>query len=462
MTSRVLVVDNEVGMLEVCHDALQRVSGLSVTTESDPLKAARILEDEVWDLLISDIRMPGMSGVELVRIAKERDEGLATLLMTAFPSVDTAVEGLRLGASDYLIKPFKPDELRGVVVRLLEGKRLREEHALLHRQVARPYSFGEMVGQSDAMREVFDTIEKVSDTGADVLITGATGTGKELVARSVHRLGGRASGPFVAVDCGAIPENLLESEFFGYERGAFTGASGRSLGLMEFANKGSLFLDEVAELPAGMQVKLLRALQERKLRRLGGKEEIEVDIRIIAATSRDLEAEVQAGRFRADLYYRINVIRIGLPPLVERAEDIPLLFDHFVGRYSREMNRPLVRLDQSAMEVLVRYDWPGNVREFQNVVRRILAAAQSESIGPDGLPPDIVERSGQSESSSGAGFFARRDLHVARFEQTYFKELLMRNGGDMSAAAEEAGLPRGTLYRLLSKYDMKPADFRNR
>lgn len=461
MTSRVLVVDNEVGMLEVCHDALLRVSGLSVTTESDPLKAARIMEDEVWDLLISDIRMPGMSGIELVRIAKKRDEGLATLLMTAFPSVDTAVEGLRLGASDYLIKPFKPDELRGVVVRLLEGKRLREEHALLHRQVARPYSFGDMVGQSDAMRAVFDTIEKVSDTGADVLITGATGTGKELVARSVHRLGGRASGPFVPVDCGAIPENLLESEFFGYERGAFTGASGRSLGLMEFANKGSLFLDEVGELPAGMQVKLLRALQERKLRRLGGKEEIEVDIRIIAATSRDLEAEVQAGRFRADLYYRINVIRIGLPPLVERAEDIPLLFDHFVERYSREMNRPLVRLDQSAMEVLVRYEWPGNVREFQNVVRRILAAAQSESIGPDGLPPEVVERSGQSESSSGVGFFARRDLHVARFEKAYFKELLSRYGGDMSAAAEEAGLPRGTLYRLLGKYEMKPADFRD-
>jgi DNA-binding NtrC family response regulator len=457
---RVLVVDNEVGMLEVCGDILKKLPDVETVLESRSVKAADLVRDEAWDLLITDLRMPGLTGIELIRIARQHDAGIVALIITAFPSVDTAVEGMKLGAADYIVKPFKPDDLLATVRRMLETKRLREEHTLLQRQIERPYSFGEMIGRSSAMREVFETVEQVADTNADVLITGATGTGKELVARSVHQHSRRSNKRFVPVDCGAIPEDLLESEFFGHERGAFTGANSRSLGLMEFAHEGTLFLDEIGELPLRLQAKLLRALQERRIRRVGGNAEIDVDVRIVAATARDLESEIKVGRFRADLFYRINVVRIKLPALRGRHEDIPLLIDHFLGKYAKEMNREGATLDQEAIDVLTGYDWPGNIRELQNVVKRILATARTDLIEVRDLPDELVAGAIRGVDRGSASFFELRERQVAAFEEDYFRSLLRMHQGDVTRAAAEAEVPRGTLYRLLTKHGLTPSDFR--
>ncbi len=457
---RALVVDDEVGMLEVCGDILSKLPDLETILEPDALKAAEMLRSDFWDLLITDFRMPGLTGIDLLRIAKEHDTGMVTLIMTAFPSVDTAVEGMKLGAIDYLVKPFRPDDLLATARRMLDTKRLREEHTLLRRQVERPYSFGQMIGRSTAMREVFEIIEQVAKTNVDVLITGATGTGKELVARSVHENSARRDQPFVPVDCGAIPEDLLESEFFGHERGAFTGAHARSLGLMEFAHRGTLFLDEIGELPMRLQAKLLRALQERRIRRVGGNAEIDVDVRIVAATARDLESEILVKRFRADLFYRINVVAIELPELRSRREDIPLMIDHFLGKYAQEMNREGATIDDEAMDVLAAYHWPGNIRELQNVVKRVLATARTSIIRVRDLPDHLVTAAVHG-AAAGTTFFELREQQVASFERDYFRQLLKTHRGDVTRAAEEADIPRGTLYRLIGKHGLAPADFRD-
>lgn len=458
---RILVVDNEAGMLEVCGDILRKVPEAEVVLEEDSLHAADLLKDESWDLLITDIRMPGLSGVDLLRRARALDAGIAVLIITAFPSVETAVESMKMGAADYITKPFLPDDLLATVRRLLEAKRLREEHNLLQRHVERSFSFGEMIGGSRAMQAIFDTIEHVAGTDADVLVVGETGTGKELVARSIHKLSSRSKQRFVPVDCGAIPEDLLESEFFGHERGAFTSAHTRSLGLMEFAHKGTFFLDEIGELPLRLQSKLLRALQERRIRRLGGKTEIEIDVRIVAATARHLEEEIKHNRFRSDLYYRINVVPLELPPLRERPDDIPLLAGHFVHQYAREMGREGVDVDPEVFEVLASYTWPGNVRELQNVVKRTLAMTHHEVIQVEDLPDEVVSEAGNRAGKSKSGFFDRRAQHVLSFERQYFHDLMTTHQGDVTQAAAEAQIPRGTLYRLLNKHGLSPADYRN-
>lgn len=458
--ARILVVDDEPRMLEVCYDTLSSLADVHVEVEKHSPTAAERLTSENWDLLIADIRMPEMDGVELVRHAARQDPGLMILMLTAYPSVDTAVETMKLGASDYMTKPIKPDELRKNVHRLLEEKRLREENRLLRRQVNRDYRMGEMLGRSRAIRDVFDTITRVAPTDIDVVITGETGTGKELVARNIHRQSQRSEEKFVPVDCGAIPEELLESELFGHERGAFTGASERSIGLLEFADKGTFFLDEIGQLPLKLQVKLLRVLQEQKIRRVGGNHEIPIDVRIIAATSLDIDRELEQGRFRSDVYYRINEARIDVPPLRERVEDIPMLTSHFVQRHAEKMGQEGVDMDNDALEVLKNYSWPGNVRQLENVVKRTLAMARGERITVDDLPEEIVTSSGLSEGQN-MGFFQLRDRQNARFEQQYLSDLLEKTGGDVSQAAEKAQVPRGTFYRLLKKNDLDPDAFRS-
>lgn len=458
--ARILVVDDERGMLEVCRDVLVKLRDAEIVLEEDSRRAAERLSSDGWDLLLADVRMPGLDGVELLRIARERDPELPVLMLTAYPTVETAVESMKLGAADYITKPFLPDDLLATARRLLESRRLHEENRLLRRQLERAYTFGEMIGKSPGMRAVFETIEQVAPTDVDVLISGETGTGKELVARSIHQRSARREARFVPVDCGAIPEDLLESEFFGHERGAFTGAHARSLGLLEFANRGTFFLDEIGELPTRLQAKLLRALQERKIRRLGGKEEIEVDVRIVAATSLNLEDEVREERFRMDLYYRVNVARIELPPLRDRLEDIPLLTAHLVERYAREMGREQVQIDPQVLEVLSAYPWPGNVRELQNVIRRTLATTRHEAITVDDLPDEIVTAAGGRAGTGARGFFAARERHVAAFERQYLADLLRAHQGDVTRAAADAEVPRGTLYRLLKKHGLEPAGFR--
>ncbi len=459
--SKVLVVDDEPGMLEVISATLKRLTDVEILVEQDSRKAIGRIESENLDLLILDIRMPGVGGVDLLRLAREQDPNLAALMITAFPSVETAVQCMRLGAADYLAKPFLPEDLLATAQRLLSTKQLGDENRLLRQRVEHSSSFGEMIGKSSEMQRVYRLIEQFAKTNVDVLILGETGTGKELVARSIHDQSSRRQSRYMPVDCGAIPEGLLESELFGHERGAFTGAQSRSLGLLELADKGTFFLDEIGDLSPSLQSKLLRTLQERRLRRVGGGDEIEVDVRVIAATSKDLDEEVAQKRFRSDLFYRINVGRIVVPPLRQRTDDIPLLIDHFIDRYAVEMSKSVAEASPDAMEILSGYAWPGNVRQLQNVIKRALAVSEEQTIGVRDLPDEIVvsARSKDGIKPSG-GFFNSRNQQVLSFEQKYLTDLLANTKGDMTRAASEAQLPRGTLYRLLAKHDITPRDFR--
>jgi DNA-binding NtrC family response regulator len=458
--SRILVVDDEPGVRKLCVDTLERLGGYELVSDPDGERAVERLQSEHFDLILTDVSMPGMSGVDLLRKARERDPDAQVLVMTGFPTVETAVESMKLGAADYITKPFLPDDLLANVRRLLESRRLREENRMLRRQVERPYMFEEILGGSPAMQKVFTLIQQAADSTFDVLVLGETGTGKELVARALHNRGKRAKERFVPVNSGAIPDNLLESELFGHERGAFTGADARSVGLMEFADKGTFFLDEVGELPLPLQAKLLRTLQERKIRRVGGKEELTIDVRFVAATAVDLEAAVKQKRFREDLFYRINVLRIDLPPLRERGEDIVRLAEHFVIRYAAECGKQVAGISPEAREVLLQYRWPGNIRELQYVVRRAMAVTSRAEIGLEDLPDTVVVASGGPNKGAKTGFFEMREDRINHFEREYLSNLLAAHKGDVAAAAEEAQIPRGTYYRLMKKYTLNAADFK--
>jgi len=430
------------------------------TIAGTPDEAVAQLRAGSFDLLIAEIDAAADTGLALLDTARQSDPELPMIAITRSPDLASATASLRAGARDYLAEPIDPEVLTASARRLLSGRRLEAEYELLRRQVERPYSFDDMIGGCPAMRKVFETIEQVAQSDVDVLVVGETGTGKELVARSIHRRSGRAQGPFVPVDCGAIPENLLESEFFGHEKGSFTGAENRRIGLLEFADHGTFFLDELGELPLMLQAKLLRTLQERRIRRVGGREEIEIDVRIVAATGRNLDEMIRQGQFRQDLFYRINVVRIDLPPLRERKDDIGLLAEHMAQRHAREMGRTIKSITPEAYQVLAQYRWPGNVRELQNVVRRAIALAKGPMITLDDLPDELVGAAGQNGSSGATGYFELRDQYLGRFEAQYLNELLARHHGDVRTAALEAKLPRGTLYRLMKKYQIDGGSFR--
>jgi DNA-binding NtrC family response regulator len=457
---RILAVDDEPGVLELWMAALREMENTEVVVEDRSRRAAELLEKNSFDLLISDLRMPELDGLELARRARNLDPNLPILIMTGCPTVETAVECMKLGVTDYVTKLCSPRDLFDRVRAMLESGKLREENRLLRRQMERAYCCGNLLGQSAVMRELCQLIQRTAETDFDVLIVGETGTGKELVAKAIHQRSRRKEAPFVPVNCGAIPEELMEREFFGHERGAFTGAQSRGLGLLEFAQRGTFFLDELNQLPSRLQGKLLRVLQERKIRRVGGTQEIDLDVRIVAASSVSIEAEVRNRRFRADLYHRIHVARIEVPPLRERAEDVPLLAKAFLERYARDLGREMPGISVEAMEVLSRYPWPGNVRELQNLLKRTLAWASGDTIEVDDFPDDVVARASESAGAGKGGFFALRERRLAAFERQYFQSLLAGHAGDVSAAARESQLPRGTLYRLLNKHGLNPADFR--
>src|SRR5215203_410397 len=386
---RVLVVDDERSMRELLSIVLRR-DGYEVRIAADGRAAIDLLKRERVDVLITDIRMPEMTGVDVLREAKTIDPGIISIVMTAFASTDTAVEALRLGAADYVHKsPNAVNDLRLRVRKELERRQLQQENVLLKRQLGSPNRFSNIVGSSSAMTAVFELIETIAPTGSTVLITGESGTGKELVARAIHARSSRSDRPFVAVNCGALPDTLLESELFGHMRGAFTGADTNKKGLLEVAEKGTIFLDEIGEMSPMTQVKLLRVLQERKFRRVGGLEELQADIRIITATNRDLSKMVAEGRFREDLFYRINVIPIVLPPLRERREDIPLLAEHFLAKYAGQMGKPVNAISRPALELLGKHDWPGNIRELENVIERAVALEGTPTILAESLPPSV-------------------------------------------------------------------------
>ena len=456
----ILIVDADTAASGQYERALTKLDSAELCFVPSAAEAISKLEANAFDLLVADVGAGQADELKLLAAARQSDPELPMIVVTATPDLQSATASMRAGAGEYLAKPLDAEALATSAKRLLSGRRIEAEYELLRRQVERPYSFDDMVGGCAAIRKVFDTIEQVAQSDVDVLVVGETGTGKELVARSIHRRSKRAGGPFVPVDCGAIPESLLESEFFGHEKGAFTGADSRRIGLVEFADRGTFFLDELAELPLLLQAKLLRTLQERKIRRVGGREEIDIDVRIVAATARNLDDMIRQGTFRQDLYYRIDVVRIDLPPLRERGDDIGLLAEYMVHRYGREMSHKLKGITPEAYQVLAQYHWPGNVRELQNVVRRGIALTKEPMISVDDIPDDLVAAAGQGRSGGAVGYFELRDEHTARFERQYLNDLLVRHHGDVRTAAQEARLPRGTLYRFMKKLGLDGGSFR--
>jgi two-component system response regulator PilR (NtrC family) len=390
ITREVLVVDDEQSLTEFLA-LFFRGEGFRVRTAGSVDAARHLLAEVTPDLVLCDILMPDGNGLDLLREIKTRTPELPVVMMTAYTSTKTAIEAMKLGAYDYVSKPFDVEELKVTVNRALEKRQLEEENVYLRRELHGRYSFANIIGSSRKMHEVFSLVERVAKTSSTVLVHGESGTGKELIARAIHFASPRAAGKVLSINCGALPENLLESELFGHERGSFTGAVRDKKGLFQEADKGTLFLDEIGEMTPTMQVKLLRALQEKRVRKVGGTQEEPVDVRIIAATNQNLEARVAEGSFREDLYYRINVIPIHLPPLRQRREDIPLLVEHFLKKYADEIATEPRRISVEAMKVLEGYAWPGNVRELENVIERAVALATEPTLTTRDLPTQLTE-----------------------------------------------------------------------
>ena len=453
---RILIVDDEENIREACRKSLARV-GYEVEAAADAEEALTKLEASGFDLALLDIRMPGMSGVELLEAVKATDPDVAVVMMTGYASVESAVECMKKGAAEYVAKPFKPDEVRRVVEQALSGRGAAPVSAALVEALRGPITRPVIFGASRAMRRVHRLIEKVSQQNSNVLITGESGTGKELVARLVHERSPRADGPFVVVNCAAIPHSLLESELFGHKKGAFTGADYDRDGSFQTADAGTLFLDEVGEMAPAMQAKILRAIELGEIKQVGSDEPVRTDVRVIAATNRDLDAPVEAGKFRQDLFYRLNVVNIDLPPLRKRKADIPVLAQHFVEGFARDMGKPGVRLSGDALAALSVYSWPGNVRELENAIERAVMMAEGDTIAPRDLPHEVVE------SLAGASAAGHRDGGVNwealpgrgdvptldEVELAYIQEVLRRCKGNRTKAAKMLGITPVTIWRKL-------------
>jgi DNA-binding NtrC family response regulator len=457
---RILIVDDEPDMVDNLARILRRAGHRCLTT-TDPRRALGMVETERPDLMLTDLRMPGMDGMDLLRRARAIDPALPVVVITAFGTIESAVGAIKEGAFDYLPKTFTIDQLSVVVERALRHRRVQVENRNLRQQLEERFALDNVVGRSPAMAQVFELVRKAARSEANILIQGESGTGKELIARAVHANSPRAAEAFVPVDCASLPENLLESELFGHEKGAFTGAIRGKPGLMEVAAGGTLFLDEIGELPLGLQSKLLRALQERQIRRVGGTALVDVDVRVVSATNRDLRESVARGQFREELYYRVNVIEIPLPPLRERAGDVRLLAHAFLTRYGGERVRGF---DETALAALEAYQWPGNVRELQNVIERACALAEGTVVTPGDLPDHVVHGARVTAATNvqridvrpGAGGLKEaKEQWMAVLEASYLRDLLDRHGGNVSAAAKAAGIDRKTFHRLINKHGIK-------
>jgi two-component system, NtrC family, response regulator AtoC len=445
----VLVVDDEPGVRASVKMVLDGVC--DVLEASDGPTALEAVRSGDVDVCLLDIRLPGMEGIEVLERLKRLDPGLEVVLVTAVRTVRTAVEAMKLGAYDYLTKPFAVEDLRSVVNRALERRALQREVRYLRDELARHEGFDQLVGRSPAMRRVYEIVRQIADTTATVLITGESGTGKELIARAIHRQGGRRDRPFVAVNCAALPAELLESELFGHERGAFTGAHARKLGKFEVAHTGTLLLDEVGSLRLDLQPKLLRALQEREIERLGGSRAIGIDVRIIAATNADLRKAVAAGRFREDLFYRLHVVPIAVPPLRHRREDVAPLARHFMAKYARQFGKTVTDLSPGALAALERYHWPGNVRELENIVARSVALATEPIVQLDQIPLDVALAPAEATAEE------QLNLREARHEveRLLILRALDRARGNQTVAARLLGMHRNTLLVKLAQLGLR-------
>ncbi|WP_437626312.1 sigma-54-dependent transcriptional regulator [Sorangium sp. So ce1151] len=444
---RVLVVDDEENLRLVVRTFLKR-DGYEVEAVSSGEEALAMVETFGPDVILTDVRMPRMGGLDLLATLKAKGNEATVIVMSAYGNVDLAIEAMKAGAYDYIQKPFKAEEVLLTLRKAEEREALRRENRALRQEIRRENFFEEILAKSPPMQAIFKTIAKVAEYKTTALITGESGVGKELVARAIHRRSGRRGGPFVAVNCGAIPESLLESELFGYKRGAFTDAMNDRAGLFEQANHGTLLLDEIGELPLSLQVKLLRVLQEETIRRLGDNRDLKIDVRILAATHRDLSAETQAGRFREDLFYRINVLPIAIPPLRERREDIPILLDHFLARNNARFGMNIRGFEPEARRLLLEYRWPGNVRELENTVERAMVLCEGERIGEADLPERIREARDPIQMQLTSGELSIKKTSRV-IEEILIRRALQKTKGNRTKAAEVLEIShRALLYKI--------------
>lgn len=443
----ILIVDDEKSARDGLVRALRR--NYHVLAAENGSAALEVLASQRIDVLLSDVRMPGMDGIGLMKRALVNNPELTCIILTAYGDVDIAVEAMKQGATDFMTKPINLDKLELVLDRVLKAKKIELENEQLRIQLDSKYGLENIIGRSAVMQEVFETIRQVAASRATVLIQGESGTGKELVAKAIHQLSPRSKGPFVAVHCAALSENLLESELFGHEKGAFTGAMERRIGRFEKADGGSLFLDEISEIDASVQVKILRALEERQVERVGGDTPVNVDTRLIAATNRDLKGMVEAGDFREDLFYRLYVVVITLPPLRDREDDMLLLLNHYLGVFSAENGKQIEGFTPAAYEVLSAYDWPGNIRELRNLVERMVVLARGRLLDVRDIPAQVRER-----VEGGGEVRIDANLTVDEMERRMIVQALEKTGGNRTKAAEKLGMSRRTLHRKLNQYGL--------
>jgi two-component system response regulator HydG len=444
---RILVVDDELIVRESLIGWLKK-SGYDVDPASSGTEALKRLKEKDYDLVFLDIKMPDMSGIDVLKSLKELYPHTLVVMITAYGSVETAVEAMKLGASDYLMKPFEPEHLVLLVEKLLQQKKLIDENIFLKEQVSKRTRYQELIGAAACMQKLFEMIDEVAAVDSPVLIQGETGTGKELIAKAIHAKSSRRFGPFIAINCGAFPEGLLETELFGHEAGAFTGAIKARKGRLEIAHGGTLFLDEIGEIPLKMQVDLLRVLEEKRFQRVGGREYIPVDFRFISATHKDLEEEIRQGRFRKDFFFRINVIEIRVPPLRERKEDIPLLAQHFLQKFRRETNKPVTTISRDALNLLTSYDWPGNVRELENAVERAVVLAKSRVLTKDDFAFLLRQKLVHDVSEEPKS--------LEEVERRHIEKILNETDWNISKAAKILGVNRTTLHAKIKKYQLSP------
>jgi len=444
---RILVVDDDLEMCGLLSDVLSQ-EGFSALTINQSLEASKTIKKEEFDVIVTDLRMKGLKGLDLLEEAKRVAPLTPVIIITAFGTIESAIQAMKMGAYDYITKPFQIDEFILTVKKALENRLLKKEVVRLRKEVESRYHYHQLIGKSPSMRSIYDLVERIGDSNSNVLITGESGTGKELVARAIHYSGSRKEGPFIPINCAAIPETLLESELFGYKKGAFTDAKADKKGLLFEAAEGTIFLDEVTEMSPLFQAKLLRVIEEREVRPLGDTNSYSVDVRIISASNRDIKDLIHQGRFREDLYFRMKVIDIEVPPLRERREDIPLLVEHFINQFGKKPNRKISGVSEEVLRILINYSWPGNVRELENIIQRAIALCRHEAILPEDLPSSML-RAPNKESLLEKGLHKKYTLD--QLEKEYIKNVLIEAGGNKSKAAEILGLDRKTLYRKIEE-----------
>jgi len=445
-STKIFIVDDELIMRKSLSGWLER-DGYEVDTAESGEEALEKLKETRFDLLLVDIKMEGISGLDVLKHVRENDPDVAVVMITAYGSISTAIEAIKNGAYDYLLKPFDPDELGVLIEKIVEQQAQARENLFLREQYKERTRFESMIGQSKPMQEVFNLIQDVAPMDSTVLITGETGTGKGLAAKAIHTNSPRSNGPFVLVNCGAIPEHLMESELFGHQRGAFTDAKETKKGRLELAHDGTLFLDEIGEISMRMQIDLLRVLEDRVFYRVGGTQPIEADFRVIAATNRNLEAAIKNEIFREDLYYRLNVITFQMPPLRDRKEDIPLLAEHFLRRFSQETNKPVDKISREAIDEMMLYEWPGNVRELENAIERAVVVGKERDVRPEDLP---------FRRSDDPNFIPQNALKD--IEKAHIKKMLDNNQWNIAKSSKILGIDRTTLYSKIKRYNIKKSD----